>query len=69
MFNINIDSLEAQLTELFQPLTEMKQLIDKEFQGNIRNETKLDFMLKLLIRLTEIFGSKSGLRLNGGTLK
>ena len=52
MFNVNIDVLEIKLSKLFEPMTDLVQLLDNSFQGN---ETKTDFLLRLLIRNSEIF--------------
>ena len=49
-------------------MTEFLVLLDKKFQGQARNENNLDFVLRLLIRVSEIFSSKYGLCLNSGTL-
>ena len=65
MFNINMATLESKLTGLFKPMTELLCMLDKNFQGSIQNESNIDFLLRLLIRLSEIFGSKTG---NEGTL-
>ena len=68
MFHVNMESLEKQLSQLFQPLAQLIQLIDRQFDRKMKNETSSDFMLKLLLRLTEIFGSKGDLQINGGSL-
>ena len=68
MFNVNITELEGKLTKIFQPMTDFLVLLDKKFQGQFQNENNLDFVLRLLIRLSEIFSSKYGLCLNSGTL-
>ena len=68
MFNVNITELEGKLTKIFDPMTEFLVLLDKTFQGQSQNENNLDFVLRLLIRVSEIFSSKYGLCLNSGTL-
>ena len=68
MFNINMSVLEKKLTKLFKPMTEFLGMLDNKFQGQIQHESNIDFLLRLLIRLSETFGSKSGLCLNKGTL-
>ena len=68
MFNINMSVLEGKLTKLFQPMTEFLGMLDNKFQGQIQHESNIDFLLRFLIRLSETFGSKSGLCLNSGTL-
>ena len=68
MFNINMSVLEGKLTKLFQPMTKFLVLLDNKFQGQSQKESNLDFVLRLLIRLSETFGSKYGLCLNSGTL-
>ena len=55
MFNVNIDVLEIKLSKLFEPMTDLVQLLDNIIQGNLENETKTDFLLRLLIRNSEIF--------------
>ena len=61
MFNVNITELEGKLTKIFEPMTEFLVLLDKKFQGQSQNENNLDFVLRLLIRLSEIFSSKYGI--------
>ena len=68
MFYVNMESLEKQPSQLFQPLARLIQQIDQQFDGKMKNETSSDFLLKLLLRLTEIFGSKGDIQLNGGAL-
>ena len=68
MFDINIYDLEGKLTKLFEPMTKFLVLLDNKFQGQSQKESNLDFVLRLLIRLSETFGSKYGLCLNSGTL-
>ena len=68
MFNINMSKLESKLTGLFKPMTELLCMLDTKFQGSMQKESNIDFLLRLLIRLSEIFGSKTGLCLNEGTL-
>ena len=63
-----MSALENKLTKLFQPMTEFLGMLDNKFQGQMQHESNIDFLLRLLIRLSETFGSKSGLCLNKGTL-
>ena len=68
MFGININELEGNLTKIFRPLTEFLGLLDKKFQGQFKQENNLDFVLRLFVRMSEIFSSKYGPCLESGTL-
>ena len=63
-----MSALENKLSKLFKPMTEFLGMLDNKFQGQIQNKSNINFLLQLLIRLSETFGSKSGLCLNSGTL-
>ena len=45
MFNINMSVLEGKLTKLFQPLIEFLGMLDNKFQGQIQNESNINFLL------------------------
>ena len=54
MFGINSTELESNLTKIFHPLKEFLGLMDKNFQGQFEKENNLDFVLRLLVRMSEI---------------
>ena len=60
MFGINSKELESNLTKIFNPLKEFLGLMDKNFQGQFNEENNSDFMLRLLVRMSEIFSTKYG---------
>ena len=68
MFGINSTELESNLTKIFNPLKEFLGLMDKNFQGQFTEENNLDFVLRLLVRMSEIFSTKYGPTLESGTL-
>ena len=65
MFHVNLESLEKQLSHLFQPLAQLIQLIYQQFDGKMKHETNSDFILKILQRLTEMYSSNDNLQING----
>ena len=68
MFGINGKELENDLSRIFRPLNEFLCLIDMSFKGQYKEENNLDFLLRLLVRMTEIFSTKYGPALESGTL-
>ena len=68
MFGLDHRILENDLSRIFRPLNEFLCLIDMSFKGQYKEENNLDFLLRLLVRMTEIFSTKYGPALESGTL-
>ena len=54
MFDINLKDIQQKLPELFAPITELIKLIDNNFNGYVKRESELDFLLRHLFHITQV---------------